>query len=100
MNEYYVFDTEQEAIDAELQLRQLGNMPWTGVNALTLSPVPEVQTIAWAIPQERLDGKWVFPRVPEELRQQYQNAITAFISNHTFTIEEYQDTWFPVEEIL
>jgi len=99
MNEYYVFNTEQEAINAELQIRQLGHFPLVGTNAATGEPSQDGSTTAWAIPQERLDGKWVFPRVPESLRNQHAEAISQFIADNVFTIEEYSQDWFAVTEI-
>lgn len=95
MNAHYVFSTEQEAINAELQIRQLGNFPLVGTNAATGQLEQEGLTTAWAVPQERLDGKWVFPRVPENLRNQHPEAIKQFIANHTFTVEDYSPDWFP-----
>ena len=95
MNAYYVFNTEQEAINAELQIRQLGNLPLLGINAATGQPEQEGLTTAWAVPQERLDGKWVFPRVPENLCNQHPDAIKQFIANNIFTIENYSPDWFP-----
>jgi hypothetical protein len=96
MNAHYVFGTEQEAINAELQIRQLGNFPLQGINAATGQPEPKGLTTAWAMPQERLDGKWVFPRVPKNLCNQYPGAIEQFIANHTFTVEDYSPDWFPL----
>lgn len=96
--EYYVFNSEQEAINAELQIRELGNFPLSGVNAMTGEVAQEGLTTAWAIPQERLDGKWVFPRVPENLRNQHPNVIKQFIASNTFTVEEYSPDWFPSPE--
>ena len=97
--EYYVFNSEQEAINAELQIRQLGNFPLVGINAATGQPSEEGLTTAWAIPQERLDGKWVFPRVPESLRNQHPEAINQIIASNTFTVEEYSPDWFSVKEL-
>ena len=99
MNAHYVFGTEQEAINAELQIRQLGNFPLLGINAATGQPEQKGLTTAWAMPQERLDGKWVFPRVPENLCNQYPGAIEQFIANHTFTVEDYSPDWFPSIEL-
>ena len=98
MTVHYVFNTKQEAIDAELQIRQLGNFPLQGINAATGQPQQEGLTTAWAVPQERLDGKWVFPRVPENLRNQHPEAVKQFIASNTFTVEEYSPDWFPSSE--
>ena len=100
MPQYLVFNTEQEAIDAELHIRQLGQFPIVGVNALTLQPSQEGLTTAWAIPQQRLDGKWVFPVVPDPPLSAYADEESLFRTTHTFTIEDYQESWFPTGQIL
>lgn len=59
---YQVFDTEQEAIDAEIAISQSMGFPKVSINAQTglLDPTAQ-QTERWAIPQQILDGRWVFP---------------------------------------
>ena len=100
MIEYYVFDTEATAIAAEAMICQLGQTPIVGVNAATGLPEPNNQkTERWAIPRERLDGKWCFERVPQSVRdgipQAQQDAFDAAFPN---TIEVYSPTWFEIEE--
>jgi len=58
---YRVFNTEQEALDAEAQVAQEIGCAKVGVNAKTGEPQPEKQvTERWAIPQQIQDGRWVF----------------------------------------
>jgi hypothetical protein len=74
---YYVVDTEELAIGAENYISSIAGAPIVGVNAKTgLPALNKCKTIRWAIPQERLDGKWVFPYVKEE----------------------YNKNWFPIIE--
>jgi hypothetical protein len=100
--EYYVFNDEQTAINAELYIREHGNLPLTGINALTGLPEPEkAKTEKWAIPQQRLDGKWVFPRLSEYFRMNCtEEEITTFFTSFNPTIETYNNDWFPQEEII
>lgn len=59
---YRIFDTEAEAIAAETQIAHDIGCIKVGVNAKTGDPAPDKQsTERWAIPQETLQGKWVFP---------------------------------------
>lgn len=97
--EYYVFDTEQAAIDAENYITQVAGFPIVGVRASDGAPRPDAQqTERYAIPRQRTDGKWVFPRVPLEIREQYPQEVTdTFNSNYPNTIEEYSVDWFPEE---
>ena len=104
MNEYYVWDTEVAAQAALDFINGTGWFPIVGRNAKTGLPAPDKQmTTKWADEvQERVDGKWCFPRVkearldalgvPAEDRQAFLDAFNP-------TIEEYQNDWFPVEEI-
>ena len=59
---YRIFDTEQEALDAEAEIAAAMGLAKVGVNAKTGLPAPEAQaTERWAIPQQIADGRWVFP---------------------------------------
>ena len=74
---YNVFNTEQEALNAELIDYNM---------YITNHSNPEAyaqQTIRWAIPRQRLDGKWVYPICGEGIK--------------THTQEKYSSDWFPVE---
>lgn len=98
---YYIFETEQIALDAENYISQLGGAPLTGVNALTGTHEPDkCKTIRWAIPQERLDGKWVFPYVGDDRISQFpQTILDYFSTNFPHGKEEYDNSWFPeIEE--
>ena len=105
MREYYVWNTEAEAQAALDFINNSGWFPIIGRNAKTGELQPDKQkTTKWADSvQERLDGKWCFPRIeevrldalgiPPETRQGFLDAFQP-------TIEEYQSEWFPIEEIL
>ena len=59
---YRIFTTEAEAITAEAQVAQAIGCIKIGVNAKTGLPAPDAQaTERWAIPQQIVDGRWVFP---------------------------------------
>lgn len=71
---YNVFDTEQEANEAQSYDYQ----SWIAVNN---NPSYVATTTAWAIPQQRItDNKWVYPVCPT--------------SDATYTTEEYDPIWF------
>ena len=95
--EYYVFDTEATAIAAEAMICQLGQTPVTGINAATGLPEPTKQkTERWAIPRQRLDGKWVFQRVPEAMRANIpQPQQSAFDAAYPHTVETESPEWWP-----
>ena len=99
-NLYYVFEDEQTAIAAEAVICQIAGAPLIGRNAKTGLPAPDkCKTERWAIPMQRLDEKWVFPKVPPELLDQYpQEVIDGFNSSFPYVLEECQEDWFLVEE--
>ena len=96
MIEYYVFDTEAEALAAEAYISQAGGVPIIGINAATGQPMPNAaKTERWAIPAQRLDGKWTFPVVPDAIVAAYPEAVQIyFATNFTYTIETYSESWF------
>ena len=101
MIEYYVFDTEATATAAEAAICQIGQTPIVGINAATGLPEPEKQkTERWAIPQQRLDGKWVFPVVPKTITDNYPQSVRdGFNLAFPNIIETYSETWFnPITE--
>ena len=58
---YRVFNTEQEALDAEEAIAAAIGCVKVGTNAKTGEPEPDKQrTVRWAIPQQIQDGRWVF----------------------------------------
>ena len=109
---FYVFETEAEAIAAENTI--VTNIKtWVqtyspdaigpdgnslkGRNAKT-GELVDNYTTRWAIPKERLDGKWVFEKPT-------QNALgpvplASVINGTTATEEEYNESWFPEPEEL
>ena len=98
--EYYVFDDEQTAINAELYISTVGGCPRIGRRASDGELQPDKQTtIKWAEIKQRLDGKWVFPRVSLEMRIQFpEEVFNDFNINYPHTIENYDKNWFPQEE--
>ena len=75
---YNVFDNEQEALNAELIDY---NMYMTNHQK---SEAYAKGTARWAIPKQRLDGKWVYLVCPDGIQ--------------TYTQEEYSEDWFPVRK--
>lgn len=54
-----IFDTEQEAIDAEAEISNQMGLPKYGVNAATQEPdLTAIVTERWDIPRQLEDGKW------------------------------------------
>ena len=97
---YYVFENEELAVGAEKYISQLGGAPIVGVNASTGEPMPDAtKTERWAIPVQRIDGKWVFPYVGDELVSQYPDSVRGyFAENFPYVLEEFSQDWFPQEE--
>jgi hypothetical protein len=99
---YYVFDTEQQAIDAESYISNIAGFPSYGVNAQTgIVDKTAQKTTNWAIPYQRInDNKWIIPRVPSSsLEQIPQSVIDTFNNDYPHTIEEQQSNWYPAEEL-
>jgi hypothetical protein len=100
---YYVFPNEVIATSALTAINESGWFPITGNNAKTGKPAPDkAKTTKWCSSvQERVDGKWVFPRIPDAIL----DAINVSEAERkgwwdTFTpdVESYQSDWFPVPE--
>lgn len=79
---YRVFVTEQEALDAEQQISISMGYAKPGINAATGEIESDVLTIRWAIPQQIVDGRWVFPSPDEE------------------GVESSEDWWPNIDEML
>lgn len=58
---YLVFETEQEAIEAEKQISLSMGFAKPGINAASGQLDNTAITERWAIPQQVQDGRWVFP---------------------------------------
>jgi hypothetical protein len=101
MAKYYVFDDEQTAIDAEAYICQVAGVPIVGRNAKTGKLEPnKAKTERWAIPQQRLDGKWVFPQVPDAVSAKFPPEVaTAFNTNFPNVKEDFDSSWFPAPEL-
>lgn len=71
---YRVFNTEAEAIAAEAVIAEAIGCAKVGVNARTGQPEPTKQaTERWAVPQQILDGRWVFAS-PDETGEEVDSA--------------------------
>lgn len=62
---YLVFQTKQEALEAEAAISSAMGFPKSGVNAATGQLDNTAITERWAIPQQINDGRWVLPS-PDE----------------------------------
>lgn len=79
--------TPDEAVQVNADQRQF---PVFGVNAATgLKDHDDGFTTAWAVAQETVDGKWVFPQPDESL----MDGVMEYV------VEPYNPDWFPVQEI-
>ena len=100
--QYYVWASEATATNALNAINDSGWFPITGRNAATGELAPDkAKTTMWTdAVLERLDGKFVFLRIPEatldalnvpELERQ------TWWDGYLPAVEEYQDDWFPTE---
>ena len=62
---YLVFQTEQEALEAEAAISLAMGFAKPGINAASGEVNTEAITERWAIPQQIQDGRWVFPSYDE-----------------------------------
>lgn len=107
---YYIFNTEQEALVVEQQIvdnvRQwvAANVPdalsedgtkLRGRNAKT-GELTDIYTTRWAIPQQILDGRWVFAKPTAEKTAPI--PIEVFITGIVSEEAAYDANWFPQEE--
>lgn len=95
--EYYVFDSEQDAIDANNYIGTFLNFPWKPTNSETGENDDQAQqTTTWSRPLQRdSDNKWILNKLPDTM---WENA-TEEQKNHfntTFqhTTETYASNWF------
>ena len=99
--EIYVESLLEETFNEVKRLTpKVTGAPLIGTNAATGLPAPDkCKSERWAIPQQRLDGKWVFPKVPAEMIDQFTDSqIDAFNNAFPYVFEEYSLDWFPIEE--
>lgn len=109
--DYLVFGSEQDALALETQVfafgksvAELNGYETNGgiVGKADGISKPENQhTLRWAIPKQRLDGKWVFlsPRYhPSAVdNETYQQQLGLILGNTV--VETYSDDWFEIEDI-
>jgi hypothetical protein len=61
-----IFDTEQEAIDAEAKISKQMGLPKYGINAATQEvDFNSIQIERWDIPRQLEDGKWTITSLNE-----------------------------------
>ena len=107
---YYLFNTEQEALAAEQQIvdnvRQWvsDNVPdalsedglkLRGRNAKT-GEFTDAYTTRWAIPQQIVDGRWVFSKPTAEKTAPIPVAV--FTAGVVAEEANYDENWFPGDE--
>jgi len=100
MSKYYVFDDEATANGAQDYICLVAQVPIVGKNAKTGQLEPnKAKTERWAIPEQRVDGKWVFPQVPDAITAQFPEEVAiAFNTDYPNVKEDYDESWFPVDE--
>ena len=109
---YYIFNTEQEALAAEQQIvdnvRQwvAANVPdalsedglkLRGRNAKT-GEFTDAYTTRWAVPQQIVDGRWVFTKPTAEKTAPIPVAV--FITGIVAEEAIRDENWFEQEEYL
>lgn len=107
---YYIFNTEQEALAAEQQIvdnvRQwvAENVPdalsedgtkLRGRNAKT-GEFTDAYTTRWAIPQQIVDGRWVFAKPTQE--KTFPIPAAVFNANVNSDEAVLDPAWFETEE--
>lgn len=99
-NEFYVFNSEQTAINAAAHIDSIAGVPWVNYNQGEPDPT-KTKTETWDIPWAReTDGKWVMERLPIMYReQQPQEAIDYFNAAFPHTIETISDDWRPTNNL-
>jgi hypothetical protein len=63
---YRIFNTETEALAAEAAISAAMGYARPGTNAATGEIVPDALTTRWAVPQQIIDCRWVFPSPDDE----------------------------------
>lgn len=98
--ECYIFETKQEAEGALAFIHKSPIFPLVGKNAKTKELQPDKQkTEKWADISERKDGKFFFPRLPDEWRSaQSQEDIDEFNAIFSYTLETFDSSWMPESE--
>lgn len=102
--QYYVWSSATVASNALYAVNNSGWFPVVGVNAKTHQPATDKQkTVKWteAI-QQRLDGKWVFPRIPNtklDFLGVSDAERRAWWNTFLPSIEVMQNGWFPDPEL-
>lgn len=91
---YLVFDTEQEALEAEAQISRSLGYPKVSVSAATELPAEQAEpTQRWAIPAQISDGRWVFIS-PDDSGVEADASWWPAPENYVGTID-HGDTYIP-----
>lgn len=103
MAEYYVFETEQDAVNC---INYINNTDWFPLAGnVQGEPAPEThqKTVAWVlVPFEMLSGEWAVPRIPSTLLDAVnvpQADRDAFLTAFGQDIRELDGGAFPEPEI-
>jgi hypothetical protein len=97
VNPYYVYDTLELAQAALTFINTTAGVPLPSVNMATGALSYDSPTTTWAVIRQRLDGKYVFPKVPDVITQHFPSSTISTFNSVPYTLEEYSSGWFPVE---
>jgi hypothetical protein len=114
MAKYLIYDTEQLALDACAKIEQRARELYSsagyqvdetgaiiGVNVATGQSDPGAQrTERYAVPEQRLDGKWIVPhpeQMPSANVEQQGMLVKDYVAQDLTAdlVEERQPDWFP-----
>ena len=103
MDEFYIFNTEAEAVSAQAEIASVGGFPWTGKKKGKDNPLAQ-KVERYATPRQRVnDGKWYFPALKTEGRLSKKDLPPGFHGRNKHTVEELQTNWlmsFEEEELV
>lgn len=100
--QYCVFD-EADKTKAENALSEINSPTWfplVGRNAGTGELVAGAETLRWAELEQRNDGKWIFPRVPDEVMNKFnvpESTRDEWWNKYQPLIEEFSESWRKVD---
>lgn len=87
---YLVFTSRSAANAANTQIGSNMGCPIIGISPATGMPDPSAQqTIQWASPVQRLDGKWIFPKPDDS----FMTGVT------NYTSATFDPSWFPASSM-
>lgn len=99
MSNLYQVRTSKEASDASLEYIKSKGFPIIGTNAKTGNKNPKSISTGWALTQETLQGKFVYPIISADKLEGWPiEIIEEYMTLYPYEVEEYDSTWFPQEE--